>query len=544
MHTGPLQEPIPAETSSWREELVPFLERPESYPQVPERVRLLQTHISYVAIASPYVYKIKKPVTLDFLDFSTLKKRAHFCQREIELNRRLCPDVYLGVVPIVLRDGRLQFGNDDVDGSVVDFAVKMRELDEGLFLSRMLQNGQAVPGTVDRIVNKLVPFYQQQDPGPEITENGRVEQVRRTTSGNLAQARELVGDVVSGSAFEAIEIFQRRFHEKQHALLARRPEEGRIMDCHGDLRPEHIHLGPDCVCVYDCIEFNDRFRYIDAAAEIAFLAMELDHADRPDLARYLVAQMARRLDDPDMDRLMNFYKCYRAVVRAKVQGIRKDEEDVPAAQREKSRRRSGRYFQRALNYAVAGSRAVVMAVMGRIATGKTSLAHALGKELGWPVFSSDRVRKELAGLPASRRPRALVRQRLYSEAMSRRTYDRLVELGRIHAQKGESVILDATFSTRQRRRELRSNLEKVQCDVLFVEVQAPDDVIRERLRQRAAEEEATSDARLEDFRKLTKRYEAPEEMDDATFITLDGTAPPQQEMRAVYAHLVERSVDA
>ncbi len=540
MHSELPQEYIPADTSSWRDGLVPFLKRPDSYPHEPKCVRLLQTHISYVAIVSPYVYKLKKPVALDFLDFSTLAKREHFCHREVELNRRLCPDIYLGVVPLVLCDGRLRFGEDDRVGSTVDYAVKMRELDEQFLLSQMLHNEQASQAHIDRIIEKMAPFYQRQRPDPAVAENGRAETVMGITRENLDEARDLVGDTISASAYEAVRLYQQRFHKQRHALLARRPADGHILDCHGDLRPEHIHLGPERVCVYDCIEFNDKFRHIDVAAEIAFLAMELDAAGRPDLSRHLVAEMVRTLDDPDMRRLMNFYKCYRAVVQAKVQGIRKDEGDVPPVQREESRTKSGRYFQRALNYAVTGSRATVLVVMGRIATGKSSVAGALGEELGWAVHSSDRVRKKLYGVPNSQRPPASVREQLYSGDMTQRTYDRLGELACACIEKGESVILDATYGTQQRRRELFRILEHCDCDLVFIEMHAPDDVIRGRLRARENERDVASDARLEDFDKLARAYDQATNAGPGHLISLDGTRPLHESRVAVYKRLIER----
>jgi aminoglycoside phosphotransferase family enzyme/predicted kinase len=500
----------------------------------------LQTHISYVAIVSPYVYKLKKPVALDFLDFSTLAKREHFCRREIELNRRLCPDVYLGIVPLVLCDGCLRFGDENSAGSVVDYAVKMRELEERFFFSLLLSKGKASQADIDRIIGKMAPFYQRQRPDPAVTENGRAETVVGIKKDNLDEARDLVGDTVSASAYESVQIYQQRFHEDRRALLARRPADGRILDCHGDLRPEHIHLGPKRVCVYDCIEFNDKFRHIDVAAEVAFLAMELDVAGRRDLGRYLITEMVRTLDDPDMRRLMNFYKCCRAVVQAKVQGIRKDERNVPPAQREESRRKSGSYFQRALYYAVTGSRATVLAVMGRIATGKSSIAAALGAELGWAVHSSDRIRKRLYGVPNAQRPTASVRERLYGDEMTQRTYDRPGELARDCAEKGKSVLLDATYGTRQRRGELCRVLEHCDCDLVFVEVEAPNGVIRERLQAREHERDVTSDARLEDFDALARAYDPPSNAGPGHLITLDGTKPLHESRLALYKHLIER----
>ena len=354
-----------------------------------------QTHISIVAIASPYVYKVKKPLDLGFLDFSTLEKRRHFCLEEVRLNRRLTHDVYLDVVPIARRDGCLHFGPE---GEIVEYAVKMRELARAGFLHERLARGAATADDLERVAAKLAAFYQAQRSSETIADWGRVAKLQLSTDENFAQTERFAGGLLGRPAFAAIRFFTDRFYVQHADLFERRRKEGRILDCHGDLRCEHVHFAGEEVSIFDCIEFNERLRFIDVANDLAFLAMDLDVLGRPDLGKAFLRRMAELLNDPELLSLTNFYKCYRAYVRGKVAAIKSVEPEVPVADRERSRERATQLFRRALDYAVAGSEPLVITVMGRVASGKSTVARLAGEALGWPVFSSDRTRKELAGV--------------------------------------------------------------------------------------------------------------------------------------------------
>ena len=256
-----------------QERLHAFLVDPRSYPDNAGKVHVLQTHASYLVLTARRVYKVKKPVNFGFLDFSTMEKRRYFCEREVALNRRLCPGVHLGVLPISIHKGRLSFG---YRGKIVEFAVVMRRLPERYFLLRMLARGGISTREVDAIVATLAPFYRAHEPTPEIGKWGRVSNLRISTDENFRQTEEFAGVTITRPAFEAIRHYTTSFYRHHAALFATRIRERRIRDCHGDLHLDHIHLNRGRITIYDCIEFNDRFRYIDVASDAAFLAMDFD----------------------------------------------------------------------------------------------------------------------------------------------------------------------------------------------------------------------------------------------------------------------------
>jgi uncharacterized protein len=493
-----------------REEIIAFLCDSRSYPHHPKRIRFVQTHASYVFLGSPYVFKVKKKVNFVFLDFSSLKNRRYYSEREVILNRRLCPDIYLGVIPISLREGKLKFGKGE---KVVEYAVKMRKLQDRYFMLRLLRQDQVTTKDLDRIVSRLKDFYEAETPTQEITKWGRIENLKISTGENFDQTKPFVGLTISQEAFEAIARYTALFYARKGTLFSARVRERRIRDCHGDLHLEHIHLAPKELSIFDCIEFNDRFRYIDVASDVAFLAMDLDHHDRPDLSRQLTSRMAVSLRDTGMLGLMDFYKCYRAYVRGKVESFQQARAEVPEPEQKKSRMQAERYFRLALRYALFGSEPTVLIIMGRAASGKSTLANALGRQLGFEVISSDRTRKELAGVPLFQRVKGTARLRLYSEAMTNETYQRLFQDAKARLDRHASLILDATFSRREYRDELRELLDSVGANYWFIEAEVPDEVVKQRLEQRKGATDTVSDARLEDFEMLMRSYEAASEID-------------------------------
>lgn len=520
--------------------LVAFLSDPHSYPERPRHVRVLQTHGSWLVLAGRHAYKVKKPVDFGFLDFSTLEKRRHFCAREVALNRRLCPDVYLGVLPIARHAGRLAFGEG---GEIVEYAVKMRRLPERHFMLRRMARGAAGPREVEAIVATLKPFYEAHEPTPEIAAWGRVSRLRISTAENFRQTKDFVGTTLSRAAFEAVRQFTNVFYRRHAPLFAARIRERRIRDCHGDLHLEHIHLSPARLTIYDCIEFNDRFRYIDVASDVAFLAMDFDFRGRPDLARHFAARMARALRDPGLPRLLDFYKCYRAYVRGKVESLQQLSRGLSAAGRNECRARAERYFRLALHYAVGGSEPMALIVMGRAGSGKSTLAHALGNALGWEVFSSDRVRKDLAGVPLHGRASPAARRQLYSRKMSDRTYAALARLASEQIRQHRSVIIEATFGSRRRRDRIRRILERAGAGCCFIEAQAPASTIRQRLAARARSTAEISDARLDDLPILDRTYELPHELASGQFLAMKTARPSEAVVIATLKTLAQRCAE-
>lgn len=508
--------------------LVAFLKSPESYPHDPAEVRAIQTHISWVFIASPFVFKVKKPVNLGFLDFSTLEKRHYFCQREIALNRRLAPEVYLEVVPIYKTTSGFSFSGE---GEIGEYAVKMQELrhgghgrrslGEGGFLDELLEENLVGEKEINRVISVLHRFYETEGPTSEIEQWGTPEKLKISTDENFRQVESFIGKTISPTAFEAIRCYTDQFYVENENLFRERIRQHRILDCHGDLRLDHVHLTSEATTIFDCIEFNDRFRFIDIASDLAFLAMDFDFKGRSDLGNLFLRNAARGLGDAAMLKLANFYKCYRAFVRGKVDSIQVTEKETTNP--EEHERQAARYFRLALRYAVGGSDPLVLVVMGRVGTGKSTVAKQLASELDWRVFSSDEIRKTLAGVPLTKRTASELRDKIYSPRMTQRTYRNLVRDGlaaigcsrdrRSRPQpKSAGVVLDATFSKRAFRKFLRDECKKVNVPFQFVELEVDPNEIKKRLKDRNEKTAEVSDARFEDFEKLNAAYEPPSEL--------------------------------
>jgi uncharacterized protein len=519
-----------------QEQLIGFLESPPSYPHRPADVRVIQTHISWVFIASPFVFKIKKPLNLGFLDFSTLEKRRHFCQRELELNRRLAPEIYLDVVPIYKTDSGFSF---KADGQIAEYAVKMRELPHGGFLSELLVKGLVGATEVSRVISTLHRFYESEIPTPEIEEWGTPEKLKISTDENFAQVKAFIGKTISPATFEAIRHYTNQFYIANKKLFFERIQQHRILDCHGDLHLDHIHFTPEATTIFDCIEFNDRFRFIDIANDLAFLAMDFDFEGRSDLAKLVVQTAAREFHDTGLLKIATFYKCYRAFVRGKVESIQATEPET--ANPKEHEELAARYFRLALRYAVSGSQPFVLVVMGRIATGKTSVARDLGQELGWPVISSDEIRKTLAGIPLTQRTPQERRDEVYSHQMTKRTYQKLLDNGLAALTTHAGVIFHATFSTRALRQFLCKRCAEANVRLQVVELEVDPEQIESRLRARDGKAAEISDARLEDLEKLNATYESPLELaPDLIRISASGT--PAETVKTVLLRLGEKSL--
>ncbi len=522
--------------------ILAFLQQPGSYPHHPLRVDIRQTHASVIAIVPPYVYKVKKRVDLGFLDFRALAARQVNCQREIRLNSRLCAEIYLGIVPITRQpDGRLAFG---AGGEVVEYALHMKQLPGGFFLNELLANGSVTPVTLEPILALLTDFYTRQSPDPSIACNGDIAHLRANSDENSRTLAQFAGDTIHPVALRIIGQFTDRFYQQQRLLLEKRTRENRIKDGHGDLHLEHIHLRDGRVSIYDCIEFNDRFRYLDVASDIAFLTMDFDFHQRPDLARYVTDRMAQLLGDPEMKPLMNFYQCYRACVRAKVESIRSQAPEVPASERQQSHDKAVRYGQLALRYATLGSIPAVLLVGGRIGSGKSTLARQLADLLGADYLSSDIVRKQLAGIALHERTTPAEKTVLYAAAQKNHVYERLLQRTKEGEQQGRISVVDATFGQLPNRTQFTDTLTRLGSPYFFLETQASEATSRQRLAHRDQQQSVVSDARLADFDRLNQAYQAPTEVPKQHFLGVSTETSPDDGLFAALQQLQTASQDA
>ena len=508
---------------------------PDFYAAPPDSVDLVQTHISYVLLAGDAVYKLKKPVRFVFLDFSTLERRRHFCHEEVRLNRRLAGDVYREVLAIVPRGGGFALAPADADGAV-EYAVHMRRLPAERVLSHLLDAGAVDDALVDRIATRVAAFHAGADTNAEIARGGDPATIARLMDEDFAEVVALHGDTISAADDAAI---QHWCHARLRALdarLRRRQAAGRIRDGHGDLHAEHIYAlrtdtearaagaeagAPgidDALVIVDCIEFNPAFRHRDVAADIAFLAMDLEYHGRPDLAARLIATYGARSADPDLPELVPFYACQRAYIRGKVESLKSREAEVEPADAAAARASAIRHFALALRYTWSDARVLVV-VCGLSGSGKSTVAAALAERTGFTHLNSDRTRKALAGL----RPTDRGGDELYTAERSAATYDALHAAARDAFAAGRGVILDGTFQRRAHRDRARTIADAAGAPVLFVECRTAEAEIRRRLAARAARDDDPSDADWEVYRRQRRNYEPVAA--DEPHVSVDSTRP-------------------
>ncbi len=327
-------------------EYIQFLLNEKPFPQATDKTKLVQTHISFVILAGDSVYKFKKPVDFGFLDFTTLEKRKYFCERELVLNRRLCPDIYQGLVTVNRDKGELNLNGS---GEPEEYGILMRRMPEEKMMGNVIKSGQLTAKMLDDIVDVLVPFYQQADKAG--AEFGTPEAVGVNVLENFAQTRDFIGtSALSQEQFARISSYSKDFLAGDD-LFRQRIAQDKIRDCHGDLYSANICLA-DKVYIYDCIEFNERFRYTDVACDVAFLAMDLDFWQLEELSRHFIDRFIAVSGD-DLGGMLNFYKCYRAYVRGKIGLFTADSPEIDQSGKDLALDQAGKYFQLALKYATA-----------------------------------------------------------------------------------------------------------------------------------------------------------------------------------------------
>lgn len=306
----------------------------------------MQTQMSFVFLTGDYVYKVKKPVDLGFLDYTTLEKRRFFCHQEIELNRRLSPDTYLEVASIVRREGQIHIGGK---GETIEYAVKMKQLPREQMMDSLLPLNRVTEDMVVNVAEKLAAFHDKAVTSPEISAYGKLETIMTNTEENFTQTEKYIDISIPSSRYQHIKAYTDKFIKLNKSPFDRRVKSDRIRDCHGDLHAAHICFS-NGIHIYDCIEFNDRFRYGDVASEVAFLAMDIDRYQRADLSQAFVNAYVRLSQDEEILQLLNFYKCYRAYVRGKVESFKLDDPYIPEEEKVRVLDIAKRYFELAESY--------------------------------------------------------------------------------------------------------------------------------------------------------------------------------------------------
>jgi uncharacterized protein len=482
------------------------LARPEAFPEDADEVQIEETHISIVFLVGDTVYKIKRPVDFGFLDFSTLEKRKFYGEEEVRLNSRLTHNVYHGVVPVTEVNGRYQIGGD---GPVKEWAVKMRRLpDEGV-LAELVKRGEADEYVLNRVVERLVAFYPKADTGEGVDEWGTAEAVGFNIQENVDQSKPYLNKFIAPTQLDLIDQASKAFLTDHADLMQKRVDTGKIRDGHGDLHLKHIIIEgptPEQMQIIDGVEFNPRIRCGDIAMDVAFLAMDLDFQQRPDLAEHFINQLTERMGDEDLPQLVQFYKAYRAHVRAKVACFMSDNIAPEMEEFVAIRSEIERYIDLATAYLVKPERPTVVIVGGLSGTGKSVLARRLARTLEAAWLSSDRIRKEITGHDPHERLTDRYGSGIYSPEISQETYDTMISRGVSAAAKGQSVVIDATFLDEEWRKRARDAFKVVDADVQFVECWCPPEVVAQRLENREDDEQEASDAGQSIYEAQVERY--------------------------------------
>ncbi len=327
--------------------IIEDLQNPDSLPDKTDSVSIVQTHISIVFVADEFVYKVKKPVNFGFLDFSTLEKRRYFCHQEVKLNNRLSKGIYLDVLPVRSDGKKYILGGGS--GEVVEYAVKMRRIPDEKLMKSVFESGGLTKEHLKMIARALSSFHMDALRTHEIDKYGEPDTFKVNTDENFEQVEKYIGISIQENKFNALKKWTDDFYSSNRDLFLARIDKGRIRDCHGDLHMEHICF-TEPLSIIDCIEFNNRFRYSDTVADIAFLLMDLEyHGGKEDAAILwnFYKELAR---ETNVDSLLTFYKSYRAFVRGKVDSFQLDDDNISAGKKDEAVKRAGKYFQLAYSY--------------------------------------------------------------------------------------------------------------------------------------------------------------------------------------------------
>ena len=471
--------------------LIQALYNAACYDHPVREIRLVETHISWVLLTGPYAYKIKKPVNLGFLDFSTLDKRRFYCEEELRLNRRLAEALYLGVIPITGSPASPRLNGS---GEAIEYAVKMVQFSEEARLDRMLARGALQAKHIDLLAQELAEFHDRIAVAGNDRPFGDPEHIYEPVHQNFEQIRPRI-EAPDQTQLQRLQRWSELTFAELGKIFADRKRRGFIRECHGDAHLANMVWHDERVLLFDCLEFNENLRWTDTMSEVAFLTMDLDDRGRADLARRALNAYLEHTGDYEGLAVFGFYQVYRALVRAKVACIRSSQSDLIDEEKRRVREEYLGYVNLAERYTQTRRTALII-THGLSGSGKTWLTQALLENLGAIRLRSDIERKRLYGLAAHARSGSAIDSGIYTAEAGQRTYARLAELARIILRAGSPVIVDAAFLKRHQRDQLRVVADQTRVRFVILDVQTPESVLRLRLQRRVPYEREVSEADL------------------------------------------------
>lgn len=527
-----------------REELLAGLQEPSAYPPstraalgaADQSITVRETHGSLLFFVGDRVYKVKKAVDLGFFDFSTLARREHFCNEELRLNRRLAGDMYLGVVPITRRDdGGLRMGGD---GPALEYAVEMMRLPAERMLDKLLAAGEIDNALLHDLVDVLAAFHRAAAGGAEIADYGSYDAVRRLVLGNLHELQAFAGAGTGQVSPRLLDFLTERadgFLTLHEGLFDRRARRGRVREGHGDLHAGNICCTAAGLVIYDSLEFSATLRCSDVANDLAFLAMDLDHHGFRAFSKYLVQHYARTSGDSALSWLMDFYKGYRALVRAKVAAIVAADSQATPADRAAAQQNVATYTQLAASYELPPC---LVLTCGLPASGKSWLAQRMGQRFDARVLRSDMERKLAAGMSPGDRPEGQAAEDLYSAENTDAVYTSLCRRAFNTLARGRWAVIDATFTARDQRRRFVDAAARLGHPVVVVEVTCSPELTRERMSRRSVDRGEVSDADHAVYEAIRQRFEPLDELHSTQRVHYASGEDPTAAISAVVERLV------
>lgn len=504
-------------SATWVQEL----KDPGCYPHSINEVAIVETHISWVILTGEYAYKIKKPVSFSFVDFSTLERRRWFCEEEVRLNRRLAPDVYLGVVPLT---GSPSAPCVDGAGVPFEFAVKMKQFSSGQEVQKLLASQEKSEAFISELADTIAQFHA-----------GIEKAGGQSVYANPDMIWQAVGECVNEiplplltrdtrECLTKIDTWLRKEWRHLSDIFLQRKQAGFVRECHGDLHLGNIAMFEGTVCVFDALEFEPRLRWIDVMSEVAFLVMDLQKNGRWDLAFLFVNRYLEETGDYSGMAVFRFYQVYRALVRAKVAGLRGEQIEKGKREWEQTCQEMVEYIELSYRVITASSSFLIL-MHGVSGTGKTMVSAEVVKALGAIRVRSDVERKRLKfdkeKVNLEKGPEA----DLYTSDMTRCTYEWLQDVARTLLHAGSSVVLDATFLKRGQREVFMMLAKELACPFVILDVYAPSAVLAERIERRFEEGHDASDATVAIMERQRETEESFTQAEKSHVVRVDSTDP-------------------
>jgi aminoglycoside phosphotransferase family enzyme/adenylate kinase family enzyme len=487
------------------------LQNPEIFPHPVSQFELIETHISWVLLTRQYAYKIKKPLNLGFLDYSTLAKRHHFCLEELRLNQRLAPQIYLEVVAIT---GSPSTPAINGPGAAFEYAVKMREFPQAAQLDRLLQAGKLMLSHIDDLANKLADFHSRIPRATAENHWGEPVQLYQAMKENFSQIHQV--GINDKQTLSQLKTWTETEYKRLTPLLRARKQAGFIRECHGDMHLANMALLNNTVVIFDGIEFNPNLRWIDVFSELAFILMDLQDRRKNALATRLLNRYLEITGDYGGLKVLRFYQVYRAMVRAKVTAIRLAQKELSPQQRTELQQVFQTYLNLAKQY-TQPSKPMLLITHGVSGSGKSTVAQALLAELEAVCLRSDVERKRLFGIA----PHSTAQTNIYTHQATQATYDQLAELAQQLLAAGFTTLIDATFLLHSQRARFQMLAKDLSVPFIILDCQADEKLCQQRIERRQQSNQDVSDATVPVLRQQMQIVEALDPTEQQWTVTVN-----------------------